>query len=211
MDQIFTAEEVGVIMRIPISIIGRKDELYWKEDGRGIYIVKSGYEVAKKMQTESKGQGRHQEAGSSRQEGRVWRKMWRLNIKHKLKNFMRSCLNQSLPVNALVNQRTRKGEPICNCCGESIETIEHVLLQCRRAKEIWKLALVQWDGLERRNHNFWEWWEHLMGASARKEGLKHIEITVYILWQIWKDRNRYKFEEEPKDRLAILNTAVQEW
>lgn len=37
-----------------------------------------------------------------------------MKIKHTLKNFIWNCLQQILPINAAIFQRTGKREPICN-------------------------------------------------------------------------------------------------
>lgn len=43
------------------------------------------------------------------------------------------------------------------------------------------------------------------------EGIRHIELTVNILWQIWKYRNRRTFNKENIDRMEVINRALFEW
>lgn len=37
------------------------------------------------------------------------------------------------------------------------------------------------------------------------------ELTTYILWQIWKNRNHKKFEQFTLTELDIIRRAQQEW
>lgn len=50
-----------------------------------------------------------------------------------------------------------------------------------------------------------------MEAKERKEGRSHIELTINILWQIWKSRNLIQFSND-RTRLGLtVGKAVQEW
>ena len=42
-------------------------------------------------------------------------------------------------------KRTQKGVPWSKQCGNEIETMEHVLLNCPKAEEIWKFTPIKWD------------------------------------------------------------------
>ncbi|XP_027099177.1 uncharacterized protein [Coffea arabica] len=63
--------------------------------------------------------------------------------------------------------KCEKGDPVCRCCGESIETLEHMFFMCSNARAIWKAAPLSWEGLEVFNKSFWHWWEELRGATGR--------------------------------------------
>lgn len=47
-------------------------------------------------------------------------------------------------------------------------------------------------------------------VEKRKEGIKHIELTVNILRQIWKRRNYKTFNKEHKYGRDLINAALQE-
>ncbi|XP_071921380.1 uncharacterized protein [Coffea arabica] len=94
-----------------------------------------------------------------------------------------------VPTNAVIREKSVKGDPMCKCCGESVETLEHMLFRCNSARAIWKVAPLSWEGLEVFDKSFWNWWEELRGASSRENGRDHITLTVNLLWQIWKARN----------------------
>ena len=71
--------------------------------------------------------------------------------------FLWKCLNIALPVNEIIYSRIKIGSPICNCCGEDIETVEHLFFQCRIAKETWHLTPLHWDGIEDQRGDFKKW------------------------------------------------------
>ncbi|XP_027102977.1 uncharacterized protein [Coffea arabica] len=54
-----------------------------------------------------------------------------------------------LPVNVAIKERCSKGDPVCKCCGESPETIEHLLFFCDNAKAVWKTVPI-WKSRNRR-------------------------------------------------------------
>ena len=117
-------------------------------------------------------------------------------MKHKLKHFIWRGLQNILPVNEVIKRRVGRGSELCACSGEQLETLEHMFFFCKHAKLIWKASLIQWDGLLEFRKSFWLWWNSLMEAMARDAGKEHICLTVNLLWQIWKFRNRVQFDRE---------------
>ncbi|XP_071920735.1 uncharacterized protein [Coffea arabica] len=79
------------------------------------------------------------------------------------------------------------------------------------AEQIWKAAPICWDGLNVYRNSFWHWWTTLVEAKARTEGRTHIELTVHILWQIWKSRNQIQFNNDWKCPGIVVGKAMQEW
>ncbi|XP_027158012.1 uncharacterized protein LOC113759629 [Coffea eugenioides] len=100
---------------------------------------------------------------------------------------------------------------MCRSYWEEVETIEHMLFFCQNAETTWKLSPVQWDGLKDMRSNFVRWWEGILGAKQRDHGQEHIALTVNILWQIWKARNRKAFEAKETDPRKSVQQAIVEW
>ncbi|XP_027182377.1 uncharacterized protein LOC113780798 [Coffea eugenioides] len=210
--EVFEEEDCQRILDIPISKCGGKDRLVWSFSNSGEYFVKTGYAVAKDLQRKKKGVCQ-QQGSSSRNEFKsgVWKLLWGLNVKHKLKHFVWKCLQRILPVNETVRRRTGQGDDRCCCCGERTETLEHMFFFCKHAELIWKVAPINWEGLNEYRYSFWHWWGSLMEAQVRKEGREHIELTINVLWQIWKSRNLIQFNREGRCPGLTSNKAVQEW
>ena len=59
-----------------------------------------------------------------------------------------------------------------------METVEHIVFECVRAKKIWKLAPIQWDGIKESSGNFKKWWSLVIEARHRLQGMDHIALIV---------------------------------
>lgn len=120
-------------------------------------------------------------------------------------------MQNCLPTIEVIFKRMGKGEGRCSCCGEGIETIEHLLFYCVNAIDVWKMAPVRWDGLEDKQHNLWIWWEKATQSTSKDFGPDRVSFTINIFWQIWKARNRRVFENEYQNPPKIVSKAQEEW
>ncbi|XP_071939998.1 uncharacterized protein [Coffea arabica] len=141
----------------------------------------------------------------------VWKNLWHQKVKAKLKHFMWKCLQNCLPTNEVIFKRIGHGEGRCSCCGEGMETIEHLLFFCVNAKDVWKLAPVRWDGLVDKQHNLWLWWEEATKSTSKDCGPERVSLTINLFWQIWKARNRIVFDNEFQNPPNIVSKAQVEW
>ena len=87
--------------------------------------------------------------------------------------------------------------------------MEHILFHCQQAQKVWKLALVQWDGIQNQTGCFKQWWAALIQARSRKEGRQHIVLTANILWQLWKYKNEREFEGKERDGMKLYRKPAQ--
>ncbi|XP_071933645.1 uncharacterized protein [Coffea arabica] len=189
-----------------------KDRIYWVMSSIGVYTVKSGYKLAKIRKRKEEQRGTRAEHGCSMSWATLsWNSVWRMNMKPELQHFIWRCLNGILPVNALIMDRCSKGNFLCKCCGENPETIEHLFFFCNSAQEIWKTAPLDWDGLKNFRSKFWLWWEEMKDAVREEKGRERIELTVHLLWQIWKSRNGVQFNNKRREPVVAVSKAVLEW
>lgn len=124
-----------------------------------------------------------------------------MNIKKKIQHFIWCACHDILPVLSSLVKRKMKVDIRCKLCGEGEETIEHLFFDCSEAKATWKLALVQWDGLDQYTTSFMEWWTKLELAAKREELGDRKELSAYILWHLWKNRNKWNFH-------SVKNTTI---
>ncbi|CAI9757018.1 unnamed protein product [Fraxinus pennsylvanica] len=75
---LFSEEERGQILKIPLSSYGRSDRIYWVHDNKGFYSVRSGY---KRLMQEF-----FQEYPNTMDS--FWRTIWNLKIPAKVRNFL---------------------------------------------------------------------------------------------------------------------------
>lgn len=179
LNQLFTAEEVIEILKIPVSTMGSTDRLIWMPAKNGQFNVTTGYKMAQKKKKQRAGD---EEASnrSKEDEVKMWDKVWQLNIKMKLKHFLWKACHDRLPVGSNLKKRGLLEDDMCRHCGEGIETIEHVFFHCAYAKSGWKLSPVQWDGMADRMGSFKEWWLEHGKAKGGRELIDRQEFTVYL-------------------------------
>lgn len=208
----FNSQDAMKILQIPLSLSGRKDCNFWKMNGDENYTVKSGYkELSKQALSQTAEHNGVGESSLTRTSNKIWKKMWKLKVKEKIKHFIQNCVNGALPVRAHIFSRTKKGHPFCKGCGEHAETVEHAMITCARAQEVWKMAPIQWEGVAEQAGSFKHWWWNVMDASSRTRGQDHLSLTANILLQLWKARNDREFNDKHRHPMKIVQIAHQEW
>ncbi|XP_027083610.1 uncharacterized protein [Coffea arabica] len=145
----FNREDAENILKIPISLSRTGDKHFWIHSKHGEYSVKPCYQILLKEERK-KEEGAKGESGSSYDDSnkQIWKTLWGLNIKHKIKLFIWRCITNTLTARETIFRRTKQGSPFCSRCGDKIETVEHIMLHCPQAQKVWKLASVQWDGIQ---------------------------------------------------------------
>lgn len=136
------------------------------------------------------------------QRGRVefgwteWLGLRRLNILPKVKIFVwRACLN-ILPNAVELVRRHISSNPYCMHCNGALETMAHVLMECRGCEEIWSnppFKVPSWD---------------IHDAKGMRESLPYNEFLVglVIWWKMWDIRNK-EVHGAPED----IPSDVVEW
>nr|XP_027102734.1 uncharacterized protein LOC113723976 [Coffea arabica] len=59
--------------------------------------------------------------------------------------------------------------------------------------------------------NMWRWWEAVMDSAGEANRAERIQLTVNVLWQLWKARNKMVFQMENVDAKAIVDKVQLEW
>lgn len=124
-----SAEELDAIRGTMIGDLSKPDRLVWPFDKRGSFTVKSGYHWARSSSTRPLG-GRNVPT-------QVCKVIWKVNSLPKLCHFLWRILHDSLPTMANLYRMHSAPLPLCHICHDSVETIEHLLLQCRWVEAIW--------------------------------------------------------------------------
>ncbi|XP_027169594.1 uncharacterized protein LOC113769335 [Coffea eugenioides] len=212
MQNVFNQGDREQIASMPRSMFKHSDRFFWKFAKSGTYTVKSSYvkavQASKIIKRSQKLEG---ETSWEMRKHTVWKQLWNLNLKHKIKYFIWKCLQKGVAVKEAIYKRTGIGDMICPVCGDEIETAEHMIFTCPRAQFVWKLAAVRWEGLRELKGNLWRWWEVVAQTGSKEYGTEHISLTTNIIWNIWKARNKVVFEQKMSDAHEIMLRAQQEW
>lgn len=71
-----------------------------------------------------------------------------MQVEGKLKHFIWKCYHNILPTRQQLAKRGVSIDQIYPWCGEGPEDLEHLFFKCVRAQLVWKIASVQWDGID---------------------------------------------------------------
>ena len=131
IDHCFNAIEAEVIKSIPLSTHAQRDTLVWPFTPNGHYTVNSGYRFL--AEESSIFQLPHQSVLHSPV---CWKKLWKMNVPNKIKNFVwRSC-REALLTKANLYRRKITVDAICDQCKVRTEDCSHAIfffiLMCRK-------------------------------------------------------------------------------
>lgn len=132
-------------------------------------------------------------------------------MKKKIQHFLWRCINNSLPVLQNINTRGVHCSTICHNCGEAVETVEHVMLECPFARTVWRISPVRWDGIQEGDLFFKQWWLDLIKARNGHCLQERMEMSAFIFWHLWKARNDWHFNRVGSDPKVLIDRAVLEW
>ncbi|KAH9718961.1 reverse transcriptase domain-containing protein [Citrus sinensis] len=168
VSDLFNARDKELILQIPLSSRRDNDAWYWQANPRGCYTVRSCYKLLNPITSDSF-------AG-------VWRKLWRLNVPSKIKNFIWRAAKNVLPT--AVNLLSRRVDIISTCavCNANEETVMHALIECSFAKTCWFSSPVGFVGY---CTSFLTWLEHIFAYCSADD----CNIAMMICWRIWIHRN----------------------
>ena len=128
--------------------------------------------------------------------------------------FAWKCLKVIVPVGERLLARHINVDPKCKRCGSS-ESINHLLFRCPFAREVWKLSPLdesfEVSGLIDLRAD----WSNIHGQkSLPPTGLIKTPLVPWIMWSLWKGRNKLAFENyvgTPAETLSQAIIAAKEW
>lgn len=101
----------------------------------------------------------------------------------------------------------------CPFCDQDLETIDHILMGCVFAREVWFLVLhlLGFSRLEPtpRDTAFQDWWRKAAKRSGREARRGINSLIILVAWLLWKYRNRCVFDGE-RPRSSVLLKQIKE-
>lgn len=112
----------------------------------------------------------------------VWDKLWKTHIPSKIKHFCWKAINETLPTRQIYNLKNRDVETSLDCpiCLHSIETTDHILFNCSRARDIWRIIAKRVYLEEDFNNSFVDKWIKINANSFMDE----IDLVATACWAI---------------------------
>lgn len=102
-----------------------------------------------------------------------WQLLWELPLPPKLEVFLWRCLQGILPTQSNLNLRNWSPSLYCPCCCYVEESIDHVILQCPCAIDVWMVVKSELPYFFVPEEGVLEWFNSLM-----KEGG---DLRIFLL------------------------------
>ena len=189
-------------MRIPLPRSPKMDEVYWHFDKKGMYTVKSGYQIALRL--------KYPDIPSTLEDWSFyWKAIWRLELPEKTKIFLWRATQNMLPTMENLWKKKVIASPLCQICRRSVETVSHALIECKAAGKIWKQSTLADKGIEiYKGQDMLEVWFQ-MSKRLCKEDLELLGATWWITWNA-KNWLLFKGEKINSNVLAAKAQAIVE-
>ncbi|XP_056842911.1 uncharacterized protein LOC130495527 [Raphanus sativus] len=191
-----------VIMRIVTSSAPAPDCLVWLPERSGNYSTKTGYGL---------GMEPHFAAGALSIPFNWNKCIWNIKTSPKIKDFLWKLVRKAIPVSSNL---ARRGIPAFNCkrC-DCVEDDLHVFLLCSIAEQVWEAAPLANKPLSTTPSM-----ADLIAAASNLTVLPPVGLSTplwpWILWQLWKARNKLCFENKAFSSMEIISKALahaKEW
>ncbi|XP_028111659.1 uncharacterized protein LOC114309966 [Camellia sinensis] len=127
-------EERVAIQAIPIAVEDRDNSRIWHHTKSGIYLVKSGYALARTINGKS---SVHDPSSSTTTVDILWKSMWQIDTPSKIRHFWWRACNNALVTKAGLYKRKCSASMLCPICQSEIEIVEHLLFDCPWTKAVW--------------------------------------------------------------------------
>ena len=188
-------------------VISEHDSWVWRHTKSGLYSVKSGYELAFTMKNVELIRDQQVLPSLNPLKDRVWN----LLAPSTLKVFIWKALSGALSVLDGLRDRGMKCDLECQTCGQTGESINHVLFSCTFARQVWAMTRFpsppagfdSFSIFANVNYliSFWETKKHVFEATRN---------FPWVLWYLWKNRNNLLFEGALFESVQVCTKAEEE-
>ncbi|KAG7600109.1 Ribonuclease H domain [Arabidopsis suecica] len=198
--------DIPLILGIRPSRTYLSDGYSWSHTKSGNYTVKSGYWAARDLSRPTCDLP-FQGPGVTALQAQVWK----LKTTRKLMHFAWQCISGCLATSQKLAYRHIGTDKGCSRCGGDEESINHLLFECPPVRQIWALSPIPSSGhIFPRNSLFYNF--DFLFWRGRDFGIEAdvLDLFPWILWYIWKSRNRFIFENYKEPPLETLDLALRE-
>jgi hypothetical protein len=209
---IFHEATADKVLQIPISRHGGDDYVSWPHARFGQYTVKSAYHLAREdrfaVTHSNSGQGFSSSAHTDA-DSKLWKKLWANKAPGKMIITLWRFAHDCLPCGHQLQKRSIPASTACVFCNQ-YETVEHSLLFCQYATEVWQSIKTEHD-IHLRKNSFISpqtWVLELLDRCS------DVQVTTadVALWHIWDARNKAREGEglvHPTSLAAKVNAYIE--
>lgn len=202
----FSQADAATILKLQPRL-SQADSVVWGFTKNGVYSSKSGYALLEELEELSS----PPLAPLPPVEKQLWKSIWKAKTTPKLRHFLWRILSGALAVKERLRSRGINIDATCSSCGNGREDINHVLFQCRFARDVWSLSAVPMPPSGSWSNSVFLNLYHLVKCINSKRLAPEAGLVFpWLLWHIWKARNLFSFEYVRLDAANILDKAIGE-
>jgi hypothetical protein len=120
----------------------------------------------------------------------VWKKVWKLPVLPKIRNFVWKMIKNGLPTNANRRYRHITVDASCELCSEWNEDCYHTMMGCPHAVPLREVMREVWcmPSEEMLRDTGPEWFLAVLESTSKEEvSVSHLAM---VLWRSWMVRNK---------------------
>lgn len=147
--------------------------MIWHHTKNGQHMVRSGYMALSDQFQQVNGMMNHP---------CNWTLLWHLALPPKLQVFLWRCFKNILPTRLNLNVRNCSTSSYCPCYCNGDESVDHVLLQCPHALNVWSIVSLQLPELNVPDDGLLSWLSDIMANCTQSVAL--LLVAVWVCWFI---------------------------
>jgi hypothetical protein len=166
---------------------GAKDTPSWHFNKKGVFSVKSLYQVVLDNQARDSIHGLASTSNDYEQSRSMpWKKLWMLLLPSKVLHFLWRLAHNSLPLRMKLKSRGLEVDTRCLVCYRLDQDGGHCFLKCKCVKVVWRAALLEECRLELINCPRAI---SVLEDILKMEETKCLKVCI-LLWLWWSERNK---------------------
>ncbi|KAM6566616.1 hypothetical protein CsatA_025744 [Cannabis sativa] len=190
INDLLDERDKNLVLSIQLSLHATADKWCWIEETNGLYTVKSAYRL---LQKDSGVQ-------ASVEDQKLFKALWQLAVPPKIQQFMWHVLVGCLPTKVQLSTKKINVDLYCPFCNMAVETITHILLDCRFAKSCWCVSSVP-TGVGYDGFNGWFY------ALIEQQSAAVVNEAACVSWKIWSVRNELLWNNKTCSAMNVVRSA----
>jgi len=174
-----------------------KDILRWGNSMKGTFTTKEAYYL---MDSQNRGD-----------RNLDWKIIWENNWWPKVSIFVWLASKNKILTWDRIQKKGFEGPSRCYLCNNVDETRDHLLVGCPYTEKLWTITkrLFNRPGFNTREFNelIFQWHKETFHCKVVQRAWNL--ISPFILWMVWKERNRRVFQNSTKDPEVIWERIVE--
>jgi len=175
-----------------------QDSIVWRWIADGNYSTRSAYRIQFR--------GLHRKFQADL--------IWRARAENKCKIHAWVLMHDKILTADNLQKRGWPHHEHCVLCNGPLETGLHLSLLCPFAKAVWSQVL-SWENFDvqlpqQDPQCLATWWEDVASKVPKQERRTFNGVLIYVVWNLWKERNRRIFKNEHKTSEQVAYLAKED-